>query len=105
MGEPDIADLIQAIQDLSPVPRKLLSVVDWLAASACTSAGTGHDLHKVVGNFSFPECFHQFSGIAQSAGNRHLENGACQIEFCLLPAIHTRTARNASGSGFLLVTR
>lgn len=105
MGEPDIADLIQAIQDLSPVPGKLLSVVDWLAASACTSAGTGHDLHKVVGNFSFSECFHQFSGIAQSAGNRHLENGACQIEFCLLPAIHTPDCPKCVRFRILLVTR
>ena len=75
MGEADGALLVQGVQTLPSLGGVVLPVVDGLTAAAGTSAGTGHDLYKIVGDLSGPEGVHQSPGTAQAGGHRQAEGG------------------------------
>ena len=71
MGEADGALLVQGVQTLPSLGGVVLPVVDGLTAAAGTSAGTGHDLYKIVGDLSALQGLHQLPGIPQPGDHRH----------------------------------
>ena len=87
MGEADGALLVQGVQTLPSLGGVVLPVVDGLTAAAGTSAGTGHDLYKIVGDLSGPEGVHQSPGTAQAGGHRQAEGGLPNGEGGLPPGL------------------
>ena len=88
MGEAQSVRAVQRVQALSAYLAQLLAVVDGLPAASGAAAGTGHDLHKIIGDLAPSEGFDELSGVAQAMGHGHLKLRLSQHELRFLPAVH-----------------
>ena len=84
----DISFCVQRIELSASRKRQLLTVVDRLSAATCTSARACHDLYEIVFHFALLQSSQQFSRVAQSADNRHLDCNAFDFKDGFFPALN-----------------
>ena len=90
MGEADGLRPIQGPQYAAAALSHLNAVVNRLTAAAGAAAGASHNLYKVIGHIALLQGPHKLAGIAQAADHRNANGtGAGNLEYSLLPAVHT----------------
>ncbi len=88
MGEAKGHRPVLLVQGRSPLWRHLQPIVNRLAAAANTPTGTGHDLHKVVGDLLLLQGGKEVACIAKAAHNGDLKLHSRKVVLRLLPALH-----------------
>ena len=69
MRKSEFKAFVQFIEFLASLKSKLLTVMDRLTAAADAASWTGHNLNKVIGNFSPLDFFQKIPCISKSAHN------------------------------------
>ena len=88
VGESQFCCTVDAVQSLASFFCQFGSIVDRLSAATCTSARACHDLYEIVFHFALLQSGQQFSRVAQSAGNRHLDCNAFDFKDGFFPALN-----------------
>ena len=106
VGEAQRRIVIEAPEDVSPLLRAFLAVVNGLSSAARAAAGTGHNLYEIIFRLSGRQRFEKPSRVSEAAGHRRADRArAGNVEARFLPALHAAHRRKRIGIRVLPVAR